>query len=1151
MARISRAGALGLLASAVLLTLLLGAAQAAPLPQQLTQFGEWGNGAGQTEAQTAIAADAQTGHLYVGESGGARVSEFTAWGEFVRAWGWGVLDGSPELQICTAASGCGAALHGSGAGQFEWANGVAVAPDGSVYVFDRPNLRVQKFDAEGHFLLMFGGGVNKTTGASVCTEAQLEAGNECGAGVAGSGDGAFAVEGIGVSGNYISVGQDGTVYVGDRNRVQEFNPNGSFKAEFVLPQPGQIGALALAPGGDVYVAYAQDLNAPRPGVLRLDPSGGLIETLAASVPDAIATDAAGDLFVLDRTRFGQSHPEVLEYGPSGEELIPSGSSFTSLPSPDDEHVPELALGTNVVTSAGGVDVYTGYTNGATLEFTRVFGPPPDKWAPPSNPPAVDAQFATSVGTDRATVKAQINPRFWADTSFHVEYGTSPCSGGGCTREPATGEIELGTGIVNRDVATEGIALSGLSAETTYRFRFVSQSSGGGPTIGQEGTFETFGPTVPNESCPNQAFRKGAAAFLPDCRAYEMVSPPQKEGGEALALCNASCFQARLDQAAGSGDAMTFSSYRAFADAEAAPWSSQYIARRGPAGWVTESISPPQEGPSFVPGPALDNQFKGFLEDLSAGWLLTSTEPVLASGGVPGFANLYGRAGPAGTYSALTTAAPPATPVENYIPELQGFSADGSHAVFRANAKLSADAAPGTGYQLYDFSGGEPRLVSVLPGGAPSASASAGTGEGFDGRSSSLLHAVSEDGSKIYWSAFANGAVSNGPGKLFVRLDGTVTLPVSGGSKAIFWGAAADGSRAIYDEGGSLFEFDLEANSRTEIAGQVLGVMGMSEDARRVYFASQAALAAGATAGKPNLYWHEAGGSTHLVATLANEDLANSTGLSPVEIHPFNRTGSVSADGSEAVFMSRARLTGFDNTDQASGEPDAEVFLYETAGGGELHCVSCNRSGARPSGRRLKIRNGLSAFWAAGAIPTWESQLHAPRVLSADGGRLFFESTDALVARDANGVQDVYQWERPGSGECTAQSSSFELQAGGCIGLISDGESPRDAEFIDAGSDGRDVFFGTAASYVSADPAQLDVYDARLAGGFPEPPGPPAECEGEACQGTVAPPALPAPQTTISRPGNPKPPTRHRRRHRRRHAGGHRKPGRRQHRGVHR
>ncbi|HKB49877.1 MAG TPA: hypothetical protein VKC63_00430, partial [Solirubrobacterales bacterium] len=60
----------------------------------------------ETTIPRGIASDPETGHLYIADQGNGRVVELTAWGDFVKAWGWGVKDGSPELQSCTAQTGC-------------------------------------------------------------------------------------------------------------------------------------------------------------------------------------------------------------------------------------------------------------------------------------------------------------------------------------------------------------------------------------------------------------------------------------------------------------------------------------------------------------------------------------------------------------------------------------------------------------------------------------------------------------------------------------------------------------------------------------------------------------------------------------------------------------------------------------------------------------------------------------------------------------------------------------------------------------------------------------------------------------------------------------------------------------------------------------
>ncbi|HEX8688834.1 MAG TPA: hypothetical protein VF729_01165, partial [Solirubrobacterales bacterium] len=137
----------------------------------------------------------------------------------------------------------------------------------------------------------------------------------------------------------------------------------------------------------------------------------------------------------------------------------------------------------------------------------------------------------------------------------------------------------------------------------------------------------------------------------------------------------------------------------------------------------------------------------------------------------------------------------------------------------------------------------------------------------------------------------------------------------------------------------------------------------------------------------------------------------------------------------------------------------------------------------------------------------------------DGGRLFFNSYEGLVPNDTNGATDVYQWEAPGSGSCTKESYAYQAANGGCIHLISSGESPADSEFRNASADGRDVYFITESSLLPQDPGLIDLYDARVGGGFSQPTER-AACEGEACQGSPPPPLDPTPASTSYRgPGN--------------------------------
>jgi hypothetical protein len=839
----------------------------------------------------------------------------------------------------------------------------------------------------------------------------------------------------------------------------------------------------------------------------------VIYPLATTAAEGLATDAAGNLFASD----DQENNSLLKEIDAAGSLVDSCCVV-------DARLPFLE--TNVVTAAGAADLYVAHHTGAD-DFIEVRGPAPDLWPPPLVPPSIEDQGASFVGEDSARIEATINPNFWDDSSYHLQYGSEPCSGGGCTE---TAEVQLGAGIVKEAIKTDPVVLEGLLPDTTYHYRFVAESGGGGPVYGKggteaedgaEGTFTTFTAEPTPGPCANDKYRLGPGALLWDCRAYEMVSPLDKLSGDILTIGNINETPSQLRQASPGGEAIAYSSYRSFGDAESSPYTVQYLANRHSGGWQTEGISPPREGPSTNPTAAgTDSQYRGFAEDLSAGWLVHDTEPLLAPGAVHGFQNLYRQSLPAKGYEALSSATPSGIESGSYRIELQGFSAEGSRTVFRANGKLTANAVtpsnPGQ-FQVYEAVGGEVRLVSVKPNGfASTASSSVGAVRSAlnNNREANVATAVSEDGRRIYWSEDKPGS-----GPVYLRVNGTQTKAVSA-ANATFWAASPDGSAAIYEEGGALELYELASESSTTLAPSgVQGVVGQSEDLSRVYFVSSSELAAGAVAGQPNLFLYEQGAGTQLVASLSAADFL-ATEPSIINVSPRLHLARVSADGGSAVFMSRTALTGADNLDALTGEPDAEVFRYEAASG-ELRCVSCNPSGARAPGRGIKIDGAEAKYRIAAELPGWEFQLHAPRVLSADGKRVYFESLGRLVPGDRNDYLDVYQWQAPDSGQCSEASANYYPQNDGCLSLISSGEEESDTEFVDASADGRDVFVLTRESLVSWDPGQVDIYDARTLGGFPAPPPIPQSCQGEACQPQIAPPPPPANQSQAAGPGNPK------------------------------
>jgi hypothetical protein len=1127
----SRLGTAALLLLALVALALPAAGFALTQDEELGRFGSQGSGAGQFGVPWGVATDEETGEVFVVDNNNQRISVFDAWGEFRRSWGWGVATGNSALETCTGT--CGPGSSGSGPGQLDSPTGLTVDGEHNVFVFDFQNARVQKFSPDGKFLLMFGGEVNKTTGANVCTAAS---GDECGIGIKGSGPGFFSPQ---IGGTFIAHEAGEDILVGDKERIERFDSEGNYLGEISggILAGSAVKGLAVDQGsGDIYAVLLGKEN-----VFRLDETGTLLGELKVARPQAVAVGPGGAVYAIEAEgQQDNTEERIRQFDASGVQVGElKREEFVA-----NDLVPLWSLAAN-----GVGDLYVGLA-GVGVSGIASFGPPPFEYGdPPKSPPTISAQFASHVDTDSAELGAQINPRYWADTSYYVEYGTGSCAAGECD---TTVPLPPGNAIrrpTKQPVPVAPIDLPGLAPQSTYHYRFVSESSGGGPVYGidpdgagpgeasfeegLEGTFTTLPVPRAPELCANDAFRLGVT-FLPDCRAYEMVSPPDKANGDIFAPIDVTGFETRLEQSSLDGERLTYSTYRAFAGSKGSPYISQYIAARTEEGWATETLQE-SRGPSFYAAPsATENEFKAFSSDLCEAWLRREAEPQLAPGAVPGFPGFYRRDNCGGSYEALSTVEPTLSP-DAFQPELQGVSEDGSTAVLRVNDKLSEDAIAGK-YQVYEARGGELRLVCILPGGTPHpGDCSAGSPGLHPERSATVANAISRDGSRIYWSTTKG---ERGLGRIYLRLNGTSTVEVSGkasSAEARFWGASADGSKALFsieDQTApitvlnhNLYEYDLGTETATLIAGKTVGIAATSEDLSHVYFVSEEAIGGEGSTGEPNLYLSREG-TVVFIATLSEEDAriegeGDSGGDLPSNATPgaVFHPAQATPDGKRLAFISNEPLTGADNTDAVSGEADSEVFTY-AAETETLECASCSPVGARPAGRSVQAPGNSGFLPTAASLPLGHNQLYTPRALAEDGSRLFFTSYTDLLPRDENGKADVYEWELPGHGSCDAEDPDFYEANGGCLYLISTGQSTQDSKLVDISADAQDVFISTKQSLLVQDPGLIDIYDAREGGGFQPPPPPPPPCVGDACQAQIPPPSFQAPGSNALRPGNP-------------------------------
>jgi len=185
---------------------------------------------------------------------------------------------------------------GTGAGQLDSANGIAVDGSGNVFVTERFADRVSKFDNTGTFLFTFGWGVKDGAMAfEICTS-----GCQGGYGGGGpNGDGELNLP-LGVA-----VDNSGNVFVVDsgNSRIQEFANTGEFLAKWDIMESGD-GAFGAAVDGSGNVFVTDDINNL---VLKFTNSGTFLTEWGGAGtgdgrfmgPAGGAVDGSGNVFVAD------------------------------------------------------------------------------------------------------------------------------------------------------------------------------------------------------------------------------------------------------------------------------------------------------------------------------------------------------------------------------------------------------------------------------------------------------------------------------------------------------------------------------------------------------------------------------------------------------------------------------------------------------------------------------------------------------------------------------------------------------------------------------------------------------------------------------------------------------------------------------------
>jgi len=729
----------------------------------------------------------------------------------------------------------------------------------------------------------------------------------------------------------------------------------------------------------------------------------------------------------------------------------------------------------------------------------------------SGPPRAETFAVHGVHGDALRLFASVR-QAGIDTHYHFQYvtqevfeqdgwalaenGPEEDAGTGTTHEEFRGSkaplVVFDSQIVAGDV-------SGLRAGVEYRFHVVA-SNAQGTVLGKEQVLSV--PAAAGvgsgggEACSNGEFRTGLSLHLPDCRAYEQVTPVNKEGAQELFQYSVTMNGHAL--VGEDGEHIMHEAALTHYGTDAGP----YVFSRTTTGWQLTAAAPRVEaGVNRYLPKIFDANLTRF--GFESKWTTAENSVKSAS------STVEFRAGPVGgPYTTVATLTRKQAEGGGWVASSEDFN----HLFLQIEDHVLLGSPTGTvsGSDLYEYFDGGLRQVNVLSGGGKIGSCGARIAEGFaekDGH----RHAVSVDGSRVFFEAVPDSQCLM-PSHLYVRIDGSETRDLG---VYRFGAANAQGTMLILaNNSGELFQYDVESKNVKPIPVKTGAHPVVSEQFAAIYFVTQEQL----TPEAPVVPKGE-------VTDLYRYDIASGVLRYLVQVrHAYGQEPS--PDGRYDYFRA-VGVTGLPAGAEHCRQTECgQLFRFDGVGS-VVECVSCaspfdpepalgveNEAGA--------LINGLPGNGVPGRV--YES---------GDGSYAFFVTPSALVPGDQNGEvptepanciegcpehpggspsNDVYEWRGVGVGGC--------VRLAGCVSLISSGTDGYLVGLLGSAHEGRDVFFTTHSALVPGDNDSAgDIYDARIGGGFPVPVSP-VECEGDACSTPVSPPVDQTPSSsTFNGPGN--------------------------------
>jgi hypothetical protein len=1007
-----RRGVLSLVGLVVSMALGVAPALASETHVFSSSFGSAGAGAGQVSlaGDSGVAVNASTHDVYVADTGNARVDEFSASGEFLRAWGWGVADGLPALETCTLS--CQKGLEGSGEGQFTTPVFVAVdnsggASAGDVYVGDRGQNAVLKFTGEGAYLATNNGAgatspvagpFGALAGVTVDGSGSVWVYDEAGDMFGFAQDGSFATDwnsGRGVTANGIDVDSAGNLYVLTAGgNVEQFTAAGTDVGSVNGDAFGPLGVAVDRSGDDVYMNnggsairhYAASCDAGGncaasdffgEGQLNggagvaVDPSsqivyaadvgGARVDMFApVTLPDVstggvsgVAQSAATLEGTVDAngTAISDCHfsyVDEADYAPGASDPYAAGSSAPCAITPSGVTPQPVSAGVTGLTPGTVYHFRLSAANsgGTVTGQDQVF----------TTGPTIGLSYATDVTSSSVSLHAQINPRGLA-TTYHFDYGATPGYGHSTPESASIGS--------DGEDHTVTVHVQGLEAGTVYHYRVVATNA-----------IASSGLAGPDRTITTQAATTGGVA-LPDGRGYELVTPPSKGDGIVSPYLQIGGIQTSV-----SGDALAYQPTTPFPEATTG-LNNEYLARRGAGGWSSRDLTPPQAPENQATGIA---PFMSFSSDLGSAVIedggRSVDSPPLVSGEPQGAgANLFVRDNFSNAYQLANMTPEGVTPSEAFL-LYEGASPDGKRVLFASRAPLVPGAVEGV-ENLYQWSGGAVSLLGLVPPGSatrcgpegpacvvPQNGAEAGMAD-TSATEAKIVGTISRDGSEVLFREGGGTSTS----QLFVREGGERTVEVSASQKT---NGSGPGGR---DPAGPRFP----------------RYWPMSSDGSKVLFTS--------------------------CEQLTNDSTANSSELSVFCHSSINHSAGNAIMGSDLYAFDTASGTLSDLSVDHNGDPfgaDVQSVLGSSGDGSYVYFVANGvlAPGARPGdcregfhdGRREQCNvylwhDGTTTFIAridddsdGGGLEGWRGYAATARV-TPDGKRLAFETTASLTGYD--------------------------------------------------------------------------------------------------------------------------------------------------------